>query len=81
MGAYSPLYLESRWHMENEVMRYMITQGAFAALFIYLLFYVLKENSSREAKYQEIIQNLTDHFSVIEDVKSDVKEIKNKIFK
>ncbi|AOY76928.1 BhlA/UviB family holin-like peptide [Clostridium formicaceticum] len=67
--------------MENEIMRYMIGQGAFAALFVYLLFYVLRENSKREGKYQEIIQELTSKFNIIEDVKSDVKEIKNKIFK
>ncbi|AOY76793.1 bacteriocin [Clostridium formicaceticum] len=50
-------------------------------LFGYLLFYVLKENSKRETKYQEIIQDLSGRFNIIEDVQKDVKEIKNKVFR
>ncbi len=65
-------------YMEREVMQIMKTQGVFAVLFCFMLFYVLRENSKREGKYQEIISNLTDKF---EDIKDDVKEIKNKIFK
>jgi hypothetical protein len=35
----------------------------------------------REAKYQGIIASLTDKLSVVEDVKQDVEDIKNCIFK
>lgn len=69
--------------MENEVLKIVASQGVFAALFCYLLFYVLKENSKREGKYQDIISNLTDKFQVIEgglkDVKGDVEDIKENI--
>ncbi|AKL95030.1 putative protein DUF2762 [Clostridium aceticum] len=67
--------------MENEVIKMLIGQGVFAILFGYLLFYVLKENSKREIKYQEIIQDLSGRFNIIEDVQKDVKEIKNKVFR
>lgn len=64
--------------MENELIKYFITQGAFAALFVWLLFYVLKENSKREGNYQGIIKELT---NLLPTIKQDVEEIKNKIFK
>lgn len=62
--------------MEHEVVKYLITQGAFAALFVYLLFYVLKENSEREEKYQQIIEELSKNLSRIEEVDKNVKDIK-----
>lgn len=67
--------------MENEVMRYVITQGLFAVLFVYLLFYVLKQNDKRELNYQGIIAELSRKFNIVEDVQDDVREIKNHIFK
>ncbi|MFH0318532.1 BhlA/UviB family holin-like peptide [Clostridium perfringens] len=60
--------------MENEFIKLMATQGAFALS--YLLFYVLKENSKREKNYQNIVQELTKLLPII---KQDVEEIKNKI--
>lgn len=63
--------------MEHEIVKYLITQGAFAVLFVYLLFYVLKENSKREEKYQSIIEELSKKFSKIEEVDKNVKDIKD----
>lgn len=34
--------------MEKEIMKVFITQDAYAILFVYLLFYILKENAKRE---------------------------------
>ncbi len=67
--------------MENELMKMLFSQGVFAVMFGYLLFYVLKENSKREGNYQEIIKELSTKFNIVEDVQRDVKEIKNKVFK
>lgn len=39
--------------MESEIFKLIATQGGFAILFSYLLFYVLKENSKREDNYQK----------------------------
>ncbi|WP_026883063.1 BhlA/UviB family holin-like peptide [Clostridium akagii] len=74
--------------MENEVFKMAMQQGIWAALFVVLLFYILKKQEERdgkaeerETKYQEIIGKLTDKFSILEDVKKDIEEVKIKIFK
>ncbi|MCS4586117.1 bacteriocin [Clostridium perfringens] len=61
--------------MDSELFKLMATQGAFAILFSYLLFYVLKENSKREDKYQNIIEELTE---LLPKIKEDVEDIKRK---
>ena len=65
--------------MENEVIKMVASYGIFAILFVYLLFYVLKENSKREGKYQEIIADLTQRLNIIDDVKNSVDKIKEKL--
>ncbi|CAM3017905.1 BhlA/UviB family holin-like peptide [Hathewaya histolytica] len=67
--------------MENQILKYLLTQGAFAGLFTYLLFYVLKENSNRENNYQNIIQKLTDKFNLLDDVSKKVDKIKETLDK
>jgi hypothetical protein len=64
--------------MDSELFKLMATQGAFAILFSYLLFYVLKENSKREDKYQNIIEELTE---LLPKIKEDVEDIKEKLNK
>ncbi|MBU5593384.1 bacteriocin [Clostridium sp. MSJ-4] len=64
--------------MEDQILKLVATQGVFAILFCYLLFYVLKENSKRENNYQAIIQELT---GLLPTIKKDVESIKEKIFK
>lgn len=62
--------------MDSEVLKLLATQGAFAILFCYLLFYTLKENSKREDNYQEIIKELSESIPVI---KEEIKEINDKL--
>ncbi|WP_415350054.1 BhlA/UviB family holin-like peptide [Clostridium perfringens] len=62
--------------MNSEMFKLIATQGVFAILFSYLLFYVLKENSNRENNYQNIVKELTELLPVI---KNDVEDIKNKL--
>ena len=52
--------------MEREVLQLIAAQGAFAILFTYLLFYILKENSKREENYQLIIKKLSNSLPKIE---------------
>lgn len=54
-----------------------IQQISFAGLFVWLLLDTNKKNADRETKYQETINKLAEKITVIEDVKEDVKEIKN----
>lgn len=62
--------------MEQEILKYLITQGVFAVLFVYLLFYVLRENSKREERYHNIIDELSKRLNKIDDVDQNVKDIK-----
>lgn len=64
--------------MEKEIFELIVTQGLFAILFCYLLFYVLKENSKREQNYQEILKELTE---MLPNIKQDIEHIKEKILK
>jgi hypothetical protein len=48
--------------------------------FVALLFWVLRENAKREENYQKLLQDLTDKFEILEDVKNEVGKISNKIF-
>ncbi|KGO12665.1 BhlA/UviB family holin-like peptide [Clostridium botulinum] len=65
--------------MENEIIKLVATQGAFAVFFAYLLFYVLRENSKREGQYQNIIKELAEKLNVIKDVKKTVDKIEGKL--
>lgn len=64
--------------MEQNILKLIISQGVFAVLFVYLLFYVLKENSKREANYQEIVDKLSSSLPSIEEKLDNIsKQINN----
>ncbi|ACD22800.1 UviB-like protein [Clostridium botulinum] len=63
----------------DEIMKMALSQGLGYALFVFLLLYVLKTTGERENKYQTLLDALAEKFNVVEDIKEDVKEIKNKI--
>ncbi|WP_315082296.1 BhlA/UviB family holin-like peptide [uncultured Clostridium sp.] len=65
----------------DELMKMALSQGLGYALFVFLLLYVLKTTGNRENKYQDLLDTLAQKFNVVEDIKEDVKEIKNKIEK
>lgn len=74
--------------MESELFKVAASQGIWAALSVALIFYILKAQERRDIKqeerekaYQDVIFNLTDKFNIIEDVKNDVQEIKDYVFK
>lgn len=70
--------------MENEFIKYFVSNGPFALLFVWLLFNTQKRNSDRETKLeqtieknQDIILQLTNKFDILEDIQKDVEYIKN----
>lgn len=65
----------------DDLMKEAISQGFGYALFVFLLLYVLRTTGNREKRYQDLLDKLTEKFSIIEDIKSDVKEVKDHIFK
>ncbi|MCY6372793.1 BhlA/UviB family holin-like peptide [Clostridium ganghwense] len=74
--------------MGNEIFKLAASQGVWAALSVALIFYILKTQEKRDVRqeerennYQGIIAKLTDKFNIVEDVKKDVEDIKQHIFK
>lgn len=72
--------------MSNELLKMILGQGIFCALFVWLLIKTMDENKKREINYQntiqknqEIIKDLAAKFTVIETVKKDVEDIKEEI--
>ena len=64
------------------------SQGIWTVLTVALIFYILKNQEKRdirqeerEIKYQNIISKLTEKLNLVEEIKEDVSEIKNVIFK
>lgn len=75
-------------NMEQEIIKFALSNGIFAALFVWLLFYVLKENSKREAELRATIDSLAEKFDLLKDIeeglkglKEDVKEVKDCVFR
>lgn len=68
--------------MDGGLIKYFITQGAFAALFVWLLIDTRKDSKEREKGYQDaikenqsIISKLTEKFNIVEDIKGDIEDI------
>lgn len=74
--------------MENELIKTIVSQGAWAMLFVWLLIDTRKESKTREEKLQsiinknqEVISDLAEKFDVVEDIQADVTDIKIKLDK
>lgn len=65
--------------MWDEIINIAISNGIFAALFVALFIYQLKDSSTREKKYQKTIEALSTKLDVVKDIKEDIVEIKNVI--
>lgn len=70
----------------DEIIKVALEQGLGYGLFVFLMLYVLKTTGDREKNYQitieknqAIIQDLSKKFDIVEDIKEDIKDIKNKI--
>lgn len=61
----------------SELVKTVISNGIFAMLFVYLLFYILKDSQKREDAYRKTIDELAQHLTAIEDVKEEVAELKD----
>lgn len=62
--------------LENEILKSALSQGIWAVLSVFLLFYILKAQEKRDQKqdereknYQEIISKITDKLAIVEVVK------------
>ena len=73
--------------METTVMNVAVSQGIWAVLAVFLLIYIVKSNEQRDTKqeereknYQTLIESLTEKFQILNQVQSDLKEIKDNLF-
>lgn len=73
--------------METTVMNVAVSQGIWAVLAVFLLIYIMKSNEQRDTKqeereknYQTVIESLTEKFQILNQVQSDLKEIKDNLF-
>jgi len=70
--------------VEEKIFNLMIQQGAFAALFVWMLFTTQKKNEQREAQYQAVIQKnqevIEEQAKAFGSISKDVTEIKQQIF-
>ena len=62
--------------MWEEIFKLALSNGIWAVLFVGLLVYQLKDSAKREKKYQETITKLNAHLDVVEDIKEELKEIR-----
>lgn len=67
--------------MWDSVFETVATSGIFAVLFVSLLCYLLQDSRKREAKYQKIIETLTDRLEVVEDIQKKVDSLSDKPIK
>ncbi len=61
---------------EMDVIKYFLTQGPFAILFVWLLLYVMKRNAERENRLHDILDKFSDKYDI---VIGELRDIKNKI--
>ena len=63
--------------MDNpEVIKYFLTQGPFAILFVWLLIYVMRANKDREGRLHDLLDKFSDKYDVVID---ELRDIKNQI--
>lgn len=74
--------------MESEIFKGIVSQGAWAMLFVWLLIDTRKESKAREeklqgiiSKNQDVISELAEKFDVVENIQEDVSDIKERLEK
>ena len=69
--------------LEQEIIKLVLSQGVFAVLFVWLLFFVLRENSKREERLLKCLEVLGEKYDMIdkrtEHIETVVGEIKDNV--
>jgi hypothetical protein len=61
----------------EQIITMAVGNGLFAALFVFLFLYQLKDSTKREQKYQATIKSLSKSLEVVSDINENVINIKN----
>ena len=67
--------------MWEEVFKLALSNGIWAVMFVGLLIFQLKDSAKREKKYQDTIAKLNQHLDAVEDIKDELREIRQIIHK
>ncbi|MDF1507182.1 BhlA/UviB family holin-like peptide [Robertmurraya sp. DFI.2.37] len=62
--------------MDAETVKYFLTQGPFAILFVWLLIYVMRTNKEREGRLHDLLDKFSEKYDVVID---ELREIKNRM--
>ena len=72
--------------MEQALIEAATTQGIWVLLFVFLFLYTIKNNEKliekqdqRDANYQQLLSDMTEKYSIIEDIRESVVEIRKQI--
>ena len=72
--------------MEQALIKAATTQGIWVLLFVSLFLYTIKNNEKlvekqdkREENYQKLLSDMTEKYSVVEDIRNSVDEIQKKV--
>lgn len=61
----------------TELVSAVVSNGIFAMLFVWLLFYQIKDSQKREQAYRNTIEELSTHLIIIEKVREEVSELRD----
>ncbi|SLK07304.1 BhlA holin family protein [Bacillus toyonensis] len=69
--------------IEEQILNSMIQQGAFAALFVWMLITTQKKNEQREEQYQKVIEKnqqvIEEQAKAFSSLAKDLSDVKQKI--
>ena len=72
--------------MENTLLEIAASQGIWVLLFVSLFVYTIRRyermeerQELREKEYQNLVNCLTENFSILSNIKEDITEIKSKL--
>lgn len=72
--------------MENTLLEVAASQGIWVLLFVSLFVYTIRRyermeerQEIREKEYQNLVNCLTENFSILSNIKEDITEIKSKL--
>jgi hypothetical protein len=60
--------------MDQTLMNYLVTQGPFAALFVWLLFYVMKNNKERESRLHDLLDKFSEKYDVVIEKLDEIRD-------
>ncbi|MBB4824549.1 hypothetical protein HNO89_001773 [Sporosarcina luteola] len=60
----------------KELLGYFLTQGPFAVLFVWLFWYQVKSSESRERRYQDLLEAMTEKY---DDISDEIREVKERL--